>query len=124
MERLVLPCISVQNIHRQYVRIQYGCQDNDSRRIPVRAVITALVNLFESTEQLASLCDKNMKAGCLHRQTSSLIIDPCAIRDQAFPILKIFVPQVGHVPCVAGLLFFMVTTLVFFISFLVRHFIQ
>ncbi len=52
-ERLVLPCISVQNIHRQYGRIQYGCQDNDSRRIPVRAVITALVNLFESTEQKA-----------------------------------------------------------------------
>ncbi len=59
-------------------------------------------------------------------ETPSLMIkrDNAGIRNYAFPILKIFVPHVGHVPCVAGLLFFMVIALAFLISFLVRHFIQ
>jgi len=40
------------------------------------------------------------------------------------PIRNIFVPQVGHTPWVAGLPFFMVTALGFFISFLALHFTQ
>jgi hypothetical protein len=43
---------------------------------------------------------------------------------QHLPILNILVPQVGHIPEVAGLLFFMVMALAFFISFLARHFTQ
>jgi len=37
-------------------------------------------------------------------------------------ILNILVPQVGQTPWVAGLPFFMVIALAFFISFLARHF--
>jgi len=37
---------------------------------------------------------------------------------------NILVPQEGHSPWVAGLPFFMVTALVFFISFLALHFTQ
>jgi hypothetical protein len=40
------------------------------------------------------------------------------------PILNILVPQVGQTPWVAGLPFFMVIALAFFISFLARHFTQ
>jgi len=40
------------------------------------------------------------------------------------PILYIVVPHVGHSPFVAGLPFFIVTDLGFFISLLARHFIQ
>jgi hypothetical protein len=40
------------------------------------------------------------------------------------PILNILVPQVGHTPWVAGLPFFMVMDLAFFISFLARHLTQ
>jgi len=40
------------------------------------------------------------------------------------PILNILVPQDGHIPCVAGLPFFMVMDLGSFISFLARHFTQ
>jgi hypothetical protein len=42
----------------------------------------------------------------------------------ALPILKTFVLQVGQVPEVAGLPFFMVMALAFLISFLARHFTQ
>jgi len=41
-----------------------------------------------------------------------------------YPILYIFVLQVGQVPFVAGLPFFMVTDFGFFISLLVLHFTQ
>ena len=44
--------------------------------------------------------------------------------DQPFPILNIFVEQVGQVPFVAGLPFFMVIDFGFFISLLVLHFTQ
>ena len=37
---------------------------------------------------------------------------------------NMLVPHEGHTPLVAGLPFFMVTALVFFISFLERHFTQ
>ena len=37
---------------------------------------------------------------------------------------NMLVPHDGHTPLVAGLPFFMVTALVFFISFLERHFTQ
>jgi len=40
------------------------------------------------------------------------------------PILNTLVPQVGHTPWVAGLLFFMTMLLGFLISFLARHFTQ
>jgi hypothetical protein len=40
------------------------------------------------------------------------------------PILNILVPQVGQVPVVAGLLFFIVIALGAFISFLVLHLTQ
>ncbi len=40
------------------------------------------------------------------------------------PILNILVPQLGQTPCVAGLPFFMVMDLAFFISFFERHFTQ
>ena len=40
------------------------------------------------------------------------------------PILNILVPQVGQTPCVAGLPFFMVISLVSFISLLALHFTQ
>jgi len=40
------------------------------------------------------------------------------------PILNILVPQVGQVPEVAGLLFFIVIALGAFISLLVRHLTQ
>jgi len=40
------------------------------------------------------------------------------------PILNILVPQSGQVPSVAGLPFFMVTGVGFFISFLALHFMQ
>jgi len=42
----------------------------------------------------------------------------------AFPILNILVPHTGHVPCVAGLPFFIVMLLVSLISLLARHFTQ
>lgn len=42
----------------------------------------------------------------------------------AAPILNILVPQVGHTPSVAGLPFFMVTCLEFFISRLLLHLTQ
>ena len=42
----------------------------------------------------------------------------------ALPILNIFVPQVGHVPWVAGRPFFMVIDWVPCISLFVRHFTQ
>jgi hypothetical protein len=42
----------------------------------------------------------------------------------ALPILNILVPQVGHVPSVAGFPFFMVIALAPFISRFVRHFKQ
>jgi hypothetical protein len=42
----------------------------------------------------------------------------------ALPILNILVPQVGQAPVVAGFLFFIVTALGFFISFLARHLTQ
>jgi hypothetical protein len=41
-----------------------------------------------------------------------------------FPILNIFVPQVGHTPWVAGLPFFIVILLGSFISLFSRHFTQ
>jgi hypothetical protein len=41
-----------------------------------------------------------------------------------FPIRNILVPHAGHTPWVAGLPFFMVMALAFFISFLDLHFIQ
>jgi hypothetical protein len=41
-----------------------------------------------------------------------------------FPILNILVPHTGHAPWVAGLRFFMIMFLVFFISLLARHFMQ
>ena len=44
--------------------------------------------------------------------------------NQAFPILNILVPQVGHTPFVAGLPFFMVIPFGSFISLLARHFTQ
>jgi len=44
--------------------------------------------------------------------------------DYPFPILYIFVLQVGQVPFIAGLPFFMVTDFGFFISLLVLHFTQ
>ena len=40
------------------------------------------------------------------------------------PILNILVPQVGQIPCVAGLPFFMVISLGSFISLLALHFTQ
>jgi hypothetical protein len=40
------------------------------------------------------------------------------------PILYILVPQVAHVPVVAGLPFFIVTAVGFFISFLALHLTQ
>ena len=40
------------------------------------------------------------------------------------PILKTLVPHFGHTPWVAGFLFFIVIAFAFFISTLVRHFIQ
>ena len=40
------------------------------------------------------------------------------------PILNIFVLHTGHVPCVAGLPFFIVTFFSSFIVLLVRHFTQ
>jgi hypothetical protein len=40
------------------------------------------------------------------------------------PMRNIFVPQVGQTPWVAGLPFFMVIALAFFISFLARHLTQ
>ena len=43
--------------------------------------------------------------------------------DYPFPILYIFVLQVGQVPFIAGLPFFMVTDFGFFISLLVLHFL-
>jgi hypothetical protein len=46
------------------------------------------------------------------------------IRYLALPILKTFVPQVGQIPEVAGLPFFMVMALAFLISFLARHLTQ
>ncbi len=55
------------------------------------------------------------------------ISSPCLIpllksdQSYAFPILNILVPQVGHIPCVAGLPFFMVIDLASFISFLALH---
>jgi hypothetical protein len=42
----------------------------------------------------------------------------------ALPILNIFVPQVGHTPWVAGLPFFIVISLVSFISRLALHLTQ
>ena len=42
----------------------------------------------------------------------------------AFPILNTLVPQVGHMPWVAGLPFFMTMDLGFLISTLVLHFMQ
>jgi hypothetical protein len=45
-------------------------------------------------------------------------------RDYLLPILKIFVPQSGHVPCVAGRPFFMVMSLASLISFLALHLTQ
>lgn len=44
--------------------------------------------------------------------------------DQAFPILNIFVPQVGHLPSVAGLPFFIVMGVGLDISRFTRHFRQ
>jgi hypothetical protein len=41
-----------------------------------------------------------------------------------FPILNILVPHVGQTPSVAGLPFFMVTDLAFFISRLLLHLTQ
>jgi hypothetical protein len=41
-----------------------------------------------------------------------------------FPILNIFVPQLEHVPVVAGLPFFIVMAVGFFISFFALHFTQ
>jgi hypothetical protein len=48
------------------------------------------------------------------------------IRDSYFaaPILNIFVPHVGQIPVVAGLLFFITTGWAFFISRLALHFTQ
>jgi hypothetical protein len=40
------------------------------------------------------------------------------------PILNILVPQVGQIPCVAGLPFFIVTCAGLFISLLALHFTQ
>src|SRR4030042_1534132 len=45
-------------------------------------------------------------------------------KSYALPILNILVPHLGQTPWVAGLPFFMVTDLAFFISLLVRHFMQ
>ena len=44
--------------------------------------------------------------------------------DHCFPILNILVPQSAQVPSVAGLPFFIVTSVAFFISFLALHFMQ
>jgi hypothetical protein len=44
--------------------------------------------------------------------------------DYPLPILNIFVPQLGQVPCVAGFPFFILIALESFISFLDRHFTQ
>jgi len=44
--------------------------------------------------------------------------------DWTFPILNIFVLQVGQVPFVAGLPFFMVIDFGFFISLFALHFTQ
>jgi len=45
-------------------------------------------------------------------------------KSQPFPILYIFVPQVGQMPFVAGLPFFIVTDFGFFISFFFLHLTQ
>lgn len=62
-----------------------------------------------------------MKKGPYARALSHCSVKQCEAGDQALPILNMRVPQVGQAPSVAGLPFFIVMGLGFFISRFSRH---
>ncbi len=62
-----------------------------------------------------------MKKGSHVRALLHCSVKQCGVGDQALPILNMRVPQVGQTPSVAGLPFFIVMGVGFFISRFSRH---
>jgi hypothetical protein len=99
------------------VHLFAGCHRHNGRFAGASAKVGSFSGL--NNELLSRLSGKNPFArhpavARKRPQTSYLLL----------PILNILVPQVGHTPWVAGLPFFIVISLGFFISFLALHFTQ
>ena len=64
------------------------------------------------------------KVGCYIQVNTQPIFKLTSDQYYALPILCIFVPQNGHIPCVADLPFFILIAFGSFISFIDLHFTQ